>query len=111
MLASSGILSSLVWMKSTVGQTMASVSSTETLCIVSRSLICFARFGVMPELVGKFLDDLTYLESSSLRPKLASDVTLMSGLAVNLGNVFQPSVGSLQFVFILKIPMASGVAV
>ena len=50
--ASSEIPSSLVCVKSTVGQTMASISISETSCIVSFSLMCPARFGVMAKLVG-----------------------------------------------------------
>ena len=89
----SEILSSSVWEKSTVGQMMASISPSETLCIVSSSLMCPSRSGVLAELVGDFLADLKKSELPSLPPKLASNMTSLSGLEDRLEDTISPSVG------------------
>ena len=57
--ASSGISISLVWEKSTIGQTMVPISPSETLCIVSSSMMCPSRSGVFDKLVSEFSSDLT----------------------------------------------------
>ena len=57
--ASSGILSSLVWEKITVGKTMLSIYPSETLCIISSFLMSPPRSGVLAELVGEFLENVT----------------------------------------------------
>ena len=58
-LASSGILNSSLWEKSNVGQTMVSISPSKTSCIVSSSLVCPSRSGVLAKLVGEFSADST----------------------------------------------------
>ena len=58
-LAISGILSSLVWEKSTVGRAIASILSSATSCIYSSFLIRPARYGMMAGLKGEFLADST----------------------------------------------------
>ena len=87
-LASSGILSLLVWVKSTVGQTIASISSTKTSCIVSSLLMCPERSGVMAEIMGEFLVDSTYSELPLLPSELVADLTSLSVLAGDLGDAF-----------------------
>ena len=42
----------------------------------------------MSNFTGEFPVDSTYSESLSLPPKLAANVTSLSGLAGNLGDVF-----------------------
>ena len=86
--ARSGILISLVWVKSTVGRMMASISPSETLCIISRYLLCTPRYGVLADLVDEFLVDSTYSEFPPLPPKLDVDVKSLSGLAGDLGDSF-----------------------
>ena len=73
-LAISIILSLSVWVKTTVGQTMALISSDKTLYIIFRLLMCPARSSVMDKIVGKFSVDSAYSESQFLPPKLAADV-------------------------------------
>ena len=51
---SSRISSSSVREKTTVGRTMASISPSEISCIVSSSLMCPSRSGVLADLVGEF---------------------------------------------------------
>ena len=63
MLENSGILSSLVWVKITIIQTVALIFSNKTSYIVLSFLICPARSGMMSKIMGKFLFDSTYLES------------------------------------------------
>ena len=58
-LASSGILSLLVWEKSTVGRVMALISPSETSCIASSSLMCPVSSGVLEDILGEFLADST----------------------------------------------------
>ena len=71
--------SSLVWVKSTVSRMMVSISPYETSLVVYSFLICPASSGAMAELVGEFLFGLTYSYLPSLPPKLASNVTSLSG--------------------------------
>ena len=52
--AISGISSSLVWVKITVGWMMAPISPSETTCIISSSLVCPAKSSVLDKLVGYF---------------------------------------------------------
>ena len=86
--ASSGISSLLVWLDSTVGRTMASISPNDTLGIISISQMFTTRYGVLAELVGEFSVNSIYSEFPSLPPKLAADVTSLSGLAGSLGDAF-----------------------
>ena len=58
-LASSGISSSLVLEKSTIGLTIALISPSKTSFIVSSYLMFPSRSGVLDELVGDFLANLT----------------------------------------------------
>ena len=109
--ASSGILSSSVWEKSTVGRTMLSISPSETLCIVSSSLMCPARSGVFAYIEGEFSADLEYLESPKLSPKLAADMASLSGLVGGLGDAILTSVYCALFESLLPLPTAAGVAV
>ena len=78
--------SSSVWENSIVGKTMASISPSETSCIISSLLMFPVRSGVLAELKGEFLVDLTYSDSPLLPPKISADVTLLSGLAGGLGD-------------------------
>ena len=50
--ASSGISILLVWERSSVGWTMVLISPYENFYIVSNSLMCPSRFGVLAKLVG-----------------------------------------------------------
>ena len=84
--ASSVILSSLLWLKNTVGQMMASISPSKTSCIVSSLLMCPTSSGVLAGLVGDFSADSTYSESPPLPPKLDVDVISLSGSAGGLGD-------------------------
>ena len=59
-LISFGILSSSVWEKSNFGRMLALISPSETSCIISSSLVCTARSGVLADLKGKFFFYLTY---------------------------------------------------
>ena len=108
--ASSGTSSSLVWKKSTVGQTMALISPYEISCIVCSLLICPLRFDVLANIIGEFLADSTYSELSPFTPKLASDMMSLSESAGGLGEEILPSVGCPRFEFLLKLPTAVGVA-
>ena len=45
-------------------------------------------YGVLAKLMGKFLDDLTYSEFPSLLPKLAANVTSLSGLVGGMVDMF-----------------------
>ena len=85
--ASSIVLSSLVWLNITSGWKMELIYPSYTSCIVYSYPMCPARYGVMAELVGKFLANSTYSESPPFPPKLAADVTSLSGSACNLGDV------------------------
>ena len=58
-LASSGISSSSMWEKSTVGRLMASISPSKNLCIASSFLVCPTRSGVLSGLVSEFSANLT----------------------------------------------------
>ena len=71
-------------MNSTIGRTMALISRTDTLCIVSHFPMCPSRSDIKAELVGEFSVDSTYYELSLIPPKLAANVTALSGLTVNL---------------------------
>ena len=85
----SSIVSSLSgWVKSSVGQTMASKSPYETYCIISSSLMHPARSGLMADLVGKLLLKLKYSKFPLLSPKLAKNVMSLSGSAGNLGDAY-----------------------
>ena len=48
----SGISSSLVWVKITVGWMVTPISPSDTTCIISSSLMCPARSSVLDDLVG-----------------------------------------------------------
>ena len=85
---SSGILSSLVWVKSIVGRTMELIYSSDSSCIISSLLMCTTRSDILDDLVGKLLVDSTYSESPSLPPKLAADVISLSGFMGGLGDAF-----------------------
>ena len=85
-LVSSVVLSLLVWVKITVGWTMESISPYETLLIFSISPMFPARYGVVADLVGDFPVDSIYSESSSLAPKLATDVTSLPSSTGNMGD-------------------------
>ena len=91
-LVSSGISILLMWEKSSIGRTIVLISHTETSCIISTLMMCPLRFYMLAELEGEFLIDSTYSESPFLPPKLAADVTSLSGLAGGLGDAFLPSV-------------------
>ena len=56
---------------------------------------------MMDKLVGEFPAGSTYSESLYLPPKMAADMTSLSKLAGNLGDVALPSVGSELLEFIL----------
>ena len=68
------VLSSLLWVNSIVGLTMAPISPTYTSFIVSSFLICPERSGMMAELVGEFPVNLKYYDFLSLPPKLVAYV-------------------------------------
>ena len=51
--SSSIVLSSLVWVKSTIGKTMMFISPYETSCIVYSSLMCPERSGMMAKVSGR----------------------------------------------------------
>ena len=90
---------------------MESISHSKTLCIIYSLLMHPASYGMMAELVGRFLFDLTYYELPPLPPELAADMISLSGLAGNMGALDVPYVVCVWFEFILLIPMADGVAV
>ena len=73
------------WANSAAGQMMTLISPSYTSCIIYSLLMSSARSGVMADLVGKFLFESTYYELLLHPPKLAADVTSLSGLAGNLG--------------------------
>ena len=102
-LAISADSSSLVWVKITVDSTMALISLSETLRIINILLMCPARYGVMADLVGNFLVNSKYSESTLLPPELASDLKSLSGSEVNLGVAAVHYVGSAWFGFILLL--------
>ena len=54
------ILSLLVWQKSTVGHTVVFISPFDTSCIISSSLMCPARSGMLDKLEGDVSSNLTY---------------------------------------------------
>ena len=87
----------LVWVKIIIGQKLASVSPSDTSCIISSLLVCSVRYGAMFKIMGKFPVDLTYSELPSLAPKLASDVTSLSGSTGNLGDTARYSIVSVWF--------------
>ena len=84
-LESSVVLSSTGCVKSDVGRKMDFISSSETTCIIYSSLVCPARSGVMAIIMVEFPVSLTYSESPSPPPKLAVNVTSLSGSTGNLG--------------------------
>ena len=58
-LTCSGNSISSIWEKSTVGRTMTYISPSDTSCIVSSSLVCPLRSGMLDKLAGEFLADPT----------------------------------------------------
>ena len=60
LLASYIISNLLVWLKITIGRTMASISSAEISHVASSSLMCPTRSGVVNKLESKFSVYLTY---------------------------------------------------
>ena len=109
--ASSVVLSSLVWVDSTVGRNMASVSPSVTSYIFFSLLVCPTRSGNMADLLGKFTVESTYSEMPSLPPKLSANLTPLSGSESNLGDATLPSIGRARFEFILVLLTAAGVTV
>ena len=87
-LVSSGILTLLMWERSSIGRTIVLISRTETLCIISTLMLCPLRFYMLADLESEFLIDSTYSEFSFLPPKLAADVTSLSRLVGGLGDAF-----------------------
>ena len=83
---SSGISSSLMQEKNTVGRAIALSLPSTTLCIYSSSLMCPTRSSVLSVLVGELLSDSTSSESPSLSPILDTDVTSLSRLTGGLGD-------------------------
>ena len=102
---------SLGWVKSAVGQANASVSSSQTPCIYWSSCMRFLSSDVLDKLVGKFLGDSTYSESTSLSTELSANMTSLSGLVGNLGVTAVTYAGSAWFEFVLPFLMAAGVVV
>ena len=62
--------------------------STNTSYIVSSSLMCPVRSGVMAKLMGNFSADSKYSWSPSLPPKLAAGMMSISGSTGGLGDAF-----------------------
>ena len=89
---------------------MPLIHSHGTFCINYTSRMWTASFGVMNKIVGKFPGNTTYSDFPSLPPELAVDVTLPSGSEGKLGLIDGPSLGSVQFEFLLLLLMDPGVA-
>ena len=77
-----------MWEKSTAGQTMQLVSPSDTLFFIPSSLVCPASSGVLADLMGEFLVEFRYSESSLLSPKMATNLMSLSGSAGGLSDVF-----------------------
>ena len=73
--------------------------------------MCYVKYGVLANIKGEFLVDLTYSELPSLPPKLAAGIPSLSGSAGGLGDMIGLSVDHTQLGFLLPLPIASGVAV
>ena len=100
-LARSVKYSSSGWVKSAVGWAIVSICSQ----------MWSSGSGVLDDLMGKFLGNLTYSESPSLSPELATNVTSPSGLVVNMVVLNGPSIGHARFKFILWLLMSACVVV
>ena len=66
---------------------------------------------MLAEIKYEFSANLTYTELPLLPPKMTTDMKSLSGSAGGLGAVILPSVGHVQFEFLLLLLTASGVAV
>ena len=67
-------------------------------------------YGLLADLVGEFLGDSTYSESSSLSPEQADNVTSPSGSSGILVVVDGPSVVCERIEIILPLPMGDCVS-
>ena len=73
--------------------------------------MCPSSSGILAELLGKFLANLTHSELPPLSTELATDLTSLSGLSGSLGVVVIPPVHCAQFELFFLLPAATVVAV
>ena len=82
----------MVWVKSSFGHIMSSISSPLTLCIIYNYRVYSLSSGVMDEIVGEFLVDSTFSESRSLPLELAANMVSLLGFEVDPGFASETSI-------------------